>query len=374
MKQLFPLLLLLLIATSCYKKADEQLFDTDIYIPSFTSNFRIQSIENSENVMISSLNPWQDAENVVSRLLIVRDSVIPHNLDIQILKGNAQRIICMSSTHIAMIDALDKTERIVGVSGFQYISNPKIISRSDIIPDVGYEGNIDYEAIIKAKPDLILLFSINGASAMEAKLKELGIPYIYIGDYLEENPLGKAEWIVAISEILGIREKGIEKFNSIVHNYTHLKHLVDSVVLESPKVMVNAPFLDSWFMPSTKSYIATMIKDAGGEYIYRKNTGNASNPIDLEEALKLVSEADYWINIGTVNSIEELKVACPAFLSAECVKQGRLYNNNHISSPGGGNDCYESGVVNPDLILKDMIKIFHPQLIEENFTYYHKLK
>lgn len=117
-----------------------------------------------------------------------------------------------------------------------------------------------------------------------------------------------------------------------------------------------------------------MIEDAGGDYVYKKNTGTTSEAIDLEEALSLVSLADYWINIGSINTLQELKAEFPKFKNATCIINENAYNNNLKKSEGGGNDCYESGVVNPDLILRDMIKIFHPELVTEIFTYYHKLQ
>lgn len=109
----------------------------------------------------------------------------------------------MSSTHIAMLDAIGETGRVVGVSGIDYISNPDIQARRDSVGDVGYEGNINYELLLSLDPDLVLLYGVNGASSMEGKLKELDIPFMYVGDYLEESPLGKAEWLLALSEIIG---------------------------------------------------------------------------------------------------------------------------------------------------------------------------
>lgn len=349
-------------------------FDKDIYEPTYSSNFSINGNNESNDILISVYNPWQGAQNVISDLLIVRDSIKPVNYKGQLLKGNAERIVCMSSTHIAMLDALDAVDRIVGISGKQYVSNDKILASSKFIAEVGYEGNMDYETLVNIKPDLVLLFSVNGASSLEPKLKELNIPFIYIGDYVEESPLGKAEWLVPIAEIIGNREKGIEIFNNIVLRYEDLKNKIIENDLNYPKVMLNAPFNGSWYMPSSQSYVARMVADAGGDYVYKKNTGNSSLPIEKEEALLLVSQADVWLNIGSMNSLDEVKKNFPDFTTTNCILNGNLYNNNLRSSPGGGNDCYESGIVNPDLILRDLIKIFHPHLIEEDFVYYKHLE
>lgn len=356
---------------SC-KKSAEHIFSENIYTAVETANFKITGDENSQNTIISVYNPWQGAEEEVCSLLILREGHTMQDYKGPILEKEAKRIVCMSSTHIAMLDALGMTDRIVGVSGKEYITNPKIRNSANI-PDIGYEGNIDYETLISLKPDLVLLFSINGNSGMEEKLKEFKIPYLYIGDYVEDKPLGKTEWIIPIAEVVGAREKGIEKFKEISFRYNELKESIKDIKEKNPKVMVNAPFGDSWFMPSTESYVASMIADAGGDYIYNKNSGNSSLPIEREEALRLVSEADVWINIGNLNNVSELNSLLPGFNETSCVKNRKLYNNNAVSTPQGGNDCYESGVINPDLILKDLIKIFHPDIIESEFTYYHQL-
>lgn len=345
-----------------------------IYKPEISSGFEIREIKNSNAEVISVFNPWQDADNVVNKLLISPEGGDFKNSDIQVLKGTPNRIICMSSTHIAMLDELGAIDKVAGVSGMPYISNKYILENKDRIPDIGYEGNIDYEQLVAVNPDLVLLFSVNGASGMEPKLKELGIPFLYVGDYVEEEPLGKVEWIVALAEVLGKREKGIEVFKKVSGNYNALKKKVEEASEPTPTVMVNAPFGDSWFMPSSESYVAKMIRDAGGKYIYEKNTGSSSLPIEQETALKLVSETDFWINIGSVKSKDELINDFPKFAQASCIKEGRIFNNNLKATPGGGNDCYEKGAVRQDLILSDLIKIFHPQLIEEDFNFYHRLE
>ena len=114
-----------------------------------------------------------------------------------------------------MLDVLGAVDRVAGVSGIDFISNRYIQAHRDSVGDIGFDGNINYELLLSLDPDIVLLYGVNGASAMEGKLKEVGIPYMYVGDYLEESPLGKAEWLVAISEIIGQRDKGIAIFRDI---------------------------------------------------------------------------------------------------------------------------------------------------------------
>lgn len=373
-------LVLLAVATlmpSCGDSKASKLNDYNepVYTPEYTSDFRIDGAEGRESVMITVSNPWQGADSVKYQLFISRSGEsAPDGFAGQALDGEAKRIVAMSSTHIAMLDAIGEAGRIVGVSGLDYISNPNIQSRRDRVADVGYEGNINYELLLSLEPDMVLLYGVNGASSMEPKLKELGIPFMYVGDYLEESPLGKAEWLVALSEVVGKREDGEKVFAEIPARYNAIKEKVANSVTDAPTVMLNTPYGDSWFMPSTESFVAQLVRDAGGDYIYKKNTGNTSMPIDLEEAYKLTSEADMWLNVGMANSLAELRTMCPKFTDTHCFRSGNVYNNNLRTNAAGGNDYFESGVVKPDVVLRDMVKIFHPELIEEDFVYYQQLK
>lgn len=376
LKNLSLMVLLALAFAGCRGKSSQLAdFNKQLYAPEYASGFEIEGADGRQSVLVSVMNPWQGADSVTTRLFISRNGEpVPEGFDGQVLEGDARRIVAMSSTHIAMLDAIGETGRVVGVSGLDYISNSDIQARRDSIGDVGYEGNINYELLLSLDPDLVLLFGVNGASAMESKLKELGIPFMYVGDYLEESPLGKAEWLVALSEVVGKRAKGEKVFADIPVRYNALKQKVAGAVLDAPSVMLNTPYGDSWFMPSTENYVVRLITDAGGDYIYKKNTGNTSTPIDMEEAYLLASEADMWLNVGMANTLDELKAACPKFTDTRCFRNGEVYNNNARTNAAGGNDYWESAVVNPDLLLRDLVKIFHPELVKEDFVYYKQLK
>lgn len=374
--QLAVVALCAIVVAACGRKSVSlEDFDKPVYMLEYASGFDIKGADSKQSVLLTVTNPWQGADGIAVQLFIARDGeTAPEGFDGQVLEGDADRIVAMSSTHIAMLDAIGEVDRVVGVSGIDYISNPDIQARRDRIGDVGYEGNINYELLLSLDPDLVLLYGVNGASGMELKLRELGIPFMYVGDYLEESPLGKAEWMVALSEVVGCRSEGEKVFAEIPVRYNVLRKKVADNVLDAPSVMLNTPYGDSWFMPSTESYVARMVKDAGGDYIYKKNTGNASVPIDLEEAYLLASQADMWLHVGMANTLDELRAACPKFIDTRCFRGGQVYNNNARTNAAGGNDYFESGVVHPELVLRDLIKIFHPELVEEDFVYYKRLK
>ena len=350
-------------------------YSSVLYTPEYASGFTIKGAGGCESALLTTSNPWQDADSVDVELFVRRNGErIPDGFTGQVLEGDAKRIVAMSSTHIAMLDALGEADRIVGVSGIDFITNKTIRENKDEIADIGFDGNINYELLVSVNPDLVLLYGVTGASAMEGKLRQLRIPFMYVGDYMEESPLGKAEWIVALSEVIGKRAEGEKVFSGLPDRYDSLKGRVDSLNGKKPEVMINTPYSNAWFMPSDKSYMIQLIRDAGGNYVYKKNQGNSSIPVDIEEAYMLAVESDVWINTGVLNSLEELKAACPKFMDTECVRKGKVYNNNLRTTPSGGNDFYESAIVHPDLVLRDLIKIFHPDAVPEEFVYYKKLQ
>lgn len=365
----------LLFLTSCIsnKKTSLEAFNQDIYTPEYAAGFKILGATNVQSTLIQVFNPWQGSKEVEMFYFISRNGEqAPTGFTGPTIPAGAKRIVCMSSSYIAMLDALGQVNRIVAVSGIDYVSNPYILAHKDSIKDMGPEMN--YELLLGLKPDIVLLYGIGDAqTAITDKLKELSIPYIYMGEYLEESPLGKAEWMVVLSELTDSREKGIEIFSEIPKRYLSLKALTESVG-QCPTVMFNMPWNDSWVMPSTKSYMAQLVADAGAEYIYKENSSNSSTPIGLETAYGLIQKADYWINVGSATSLDELKTVNPKFADAKAVRERTVYNNNLRLTPTGGNDYWESAVVHPDMVLRDLIHIFHPELVPDSLYYYRYLE
>ena len=372
---IFILCAILWCMCSCGSSSNIEDFNLSVYIPNYATGFHILGAEGKQSTLIRITNPWQSANDVETMLFIARGGEkVPDGFRGQVLHSDAKRIVCMSSSHIAMLDVMESVGNVVGVSGKDFITNPYIAANRHSIADVGYDSNINFELLVAQRPDIVLLYGVTGACSMQSKLEELGIPYIYIGEYVEEDPLGKTEWLIVIAEIIGKREQGIAYFSEVPKRYNHLKSMAADAILPQPKVMLNTPYADSWFMPSTSSYLARLIADAGGDYIYKKNTSNHSQPIDIEEAALLTTEADIWLHVEGVSSLKDLRQQYPKFAKMPCVQRGEIYNCDKRSILGGGNDYWESGVVQPDVVLRDLIKIFHPELVSEEFVYYRKIE
>lgn len=377
MNEWIPVLMAgILFTFSCGRSGhdDSNVFVVPKYQPEYAKGFEIYGADSGESRVVRTLMPWQGAENISTELLICgKDDEVPEGYGGQVLKGDAKRIVCMSSTQVGMLDALGLSERIVGVSRKNLIGNEYVNRHSDEIADVGFVGEMDYESLVACHPDIVLMYGMFGASPDEAKLSQLGIPFAYIGDYMEESPLGKAEWLVAIAEIAGIADKGKNVFAKIPVKYEEVRKTVPALSGDKrPKVMMNSPYEDVWFMSPKGSYLASMVHDAGASYVFDLDTGTEAVKIGQEEALKLLSQSEFWLNAGSAGSVAKLQSMYPKLADVKCVREGNVYNNTLRTTPGGGNDYYESGVVHPDLILSDLIKIFHPELAQDKEFHYFK--
>lgn len=346
-------------------------FDHSVYAPSYALGYEILG-DDASNSLIRVSRPWQGDAVVEQSLAIFADEASARGYEGQYIVGRAERVVCMSTSHIAMIELLGRSESIVGVSGKQYIMS-KAIAGNPKVKDVGYDSSLDYEALVVLRPDVVLLYGVSAENtALTAKLRELHLPYLYLGDYTERSPLGKAEWLVAVAEIMGCREEGEQMFRDIVERYNAVRNRVVRTEY-SPKVMFNTPYQEVWYMPSDDSYMVQLLEDAGGTYIFKgRNTTAGSVGISLEEAYLLVTEADFWLNVGQCSSLEELRQSAPHFARCAVVERGDVYNNNARRTKAGGSDFWESAIVRPDVVLEDMVKILHKE--DSTLYYHHRLK
>ena len=366
----FLIYILALITTSCSSRGNsnvEQL--RPLYTPKYATSFSLGTDSLSRTVLTIT-NPYQSDKPFEQKIYLLNDTdtapAAAHSLRIP-----AERISSLSSSHIAMLDAVGCADKVVGVSGIKFITNSSV--RSSAI-EIGYDSALDFERIKAIGTDLILLYGLYGEdSATTTKLNQLGIPYIYIGDYIEPSPLAKAEWIVAISALCGKMSEGIEYFTALEQRYNALKAQAASYT-SRPKVMLNTPYNDTWFMPPVRNYAVQLIADAGAEYIYPQNNSSESVAISLEQALLLASTADVWIHLGQISSLAQLKAENPKFASVPAIVNGRIYNNTKRTTPYGGSDFWESGTVNADIVLQDMIKLLHHNSPTDSLYYYKRLE
>lgn len=379
------LLALLLTACDGRKNYSTTDFDREVYTPAYAAGFDIRGTENDAATLITVRNPWQGAEQVEQHLLVLHDeTAAPVGFDGEIVRAPVHRVACLSSSHVALFDALGEVRRIKGVSGIDYIANPYVRAHRlcGEVRDIGYDTNLDFELLAVMRPNVVLLYGVTGENtAVTGKLRELKIPYLYIGDYLEPSPLGKAEWLMVAAELCGCRDRGAEIFAETAERYNTMARRVRNYVEQEipdmaclPKALLNTPYRDTWFMPPANNYMVRLIRDAGGDTYTVSEEGNSSLPVDMEQAYLLAADADVWLNVGACNTLGELTAQNPKFAEIPAVRNRQVFNNNRRQTPGGGSDFWESGAVHPDLLLHDLATILHPALGADTLTYYKRLE
>jgi iron complex transport system substrate-binding protein len=336
--------------------------------------FSIATIPNGH--IVSVFNPWQGAKDITYSYALTESdhNLVPQNVN-EAISVPVSRIVCLSTTHIAFIDYLNKTDLVIGISGANYVSNPSLRERvkNGMVKDVGYEQALNYELIVSLKPEVVFSYGVGAEMAgYVQKFNDLKIPVVFIGDYLEESPLGKAEWLKVFGLFVGKSIEADSLFNIIEEDYLNTKQLVSDVT-SRPTVFLNTPWKDVWYFPGNKGYMATLINDAGGDYILSRLQGNQSHPFSLEAAIEQGINADIWINTGSSASIKEITDVVPMVRRFSSITNGKVFNNNLRLNEFGGNDFWESGVVNPHLVLRDLVKIFHPDSIQHKMVYYQQL-
>ncbi len=265
------------------------------------------------------------------------------------------RIICMSSSHVAALSAIGAVNTVKGVSGLRYISDP-LLDR-DAVEDVGYDAALDYETVLRLNPDLLVTYAVNGADpAYVSKLRSLGVKTLVLHDHLENHPLARAEYVRLFGALTGRQQAADSLFAQIRDSYQRSVSSADRG--ETVKVLINIPYGDAWYIPGEQGYMSRLVEDAGGVVLGSAAGSSASSVISLEKAYEYSLDADLWLNPGSCTTRDELVHAHHMFQRfGPIVDDLPIYNNIRCVNEAGGNDFWERGAIRPDLILQDLIYI-----------------
>ena len=274
-------------------------------------------------------------------------------------------IVCMSSSYIGFLDALGCDSVVTAVSGLGYVSDPEVREQA---VDVGYDAALDYETILKRKPDLLLTYAVSAAEPPYlAKLRELGVRTVLLHEHLESHPLARAEYIKLFGLLTGRAALADSLFSDIRDRYLSLVQETDS----PRKVLVNIPYADQWYIPGGDNYMTRLICDAGGAVLGAVPGRFESSVISVEKAYEYAQEADCWLNPGWCSTKAQLRSVHPLFVDFPVLAKP-VWNNTKQTTPGGGNAFWETGPARPDLILQDLRAIFDGT--EVPMSYYFELK
>ncbi len=288
-----------------------------------------------------------------------------------------KNIASLSSIYCAMLAELNLTDKISAIESVDYYNNQNIVEgvKSGRIKEIAKGPELNVEQTLMLHPDLILMFGM-GDPRQDVNLKILNsnIPVAISLDHLEEHPLARAEWIKFIAAFFEKERLADSLFNITEKNYNYLKQICDTVKFK-PTVLTEIRYADAWYVPGGKSFMSHLLNDAGATYIWRNNEKTGSLPLSFEQVYTEAKDADFWLNLFiNVHSKKDLLSFDERYNLFSAFKNDKLYNNNLHVNNNGFSDYWETGMAKPDELLKDIIKIFHPNLLPEyQLKYYKKI-
>lgn len=287
-----------------------------------------------------------------------------------VIETPVRRVICMTTLQLANFIKLDATERIVGMTSTHYLFNEKMKEQinNGKTGQIGIEGNFDSELILALHPDIILVspFKRGGYET----IKDLDIPLVTFLGYKETTPLGQAEWLKFAAMLLGQEKQANEEFTEIERKYLDLEKLCKAAT-NRPTVLSGEMRSGNWYVVGGKSYLAKQFYDASAQYFLKDNTETGGFNMDFESVYAQGANADYWRMLvsHTGNySYDVMKQSDARYADFKAFKNKKVVYCNLRQKP-----FYEKAPVEPEVVLADLIKAFHPELLPEHKPVYYEL-
>ena len=327
--------------------------------------------------LLHILQPFNDKQDTITYLLYANGSEKPEGVDyLASIATPIQKMVVQSTTHIALADELNALEVISGMTSTQFVYNPTLKKRIEEgkVKEVGEGEQLSQENIMFMQPDLLMVSGFSSASFYKnyKNLIDAGVPVLINSDWMEQDMLGRAEWLKVLGYLLGKQDLANQQFEKIEKLYNQYAE-IGRTAKEKPMVIGGLPFKGAWSVAGAKSYIAQLLTDAGAEWNWAGDSSSVSLQMDFESVYPIGLQAEYWVRVGTVRSKAELLAKDSRFEDFKSVQLGNLYNNTKRMTPDGlGNDYWESGLIKPHLILADIIKIIHPELLQEHELYFYE--
>ena len=305
-------------------------------------------------------------------------ALVPRNVKATLPEGYTEvrvpidRTIVMTMLQLSNFTALDAHDVVKGITGTKNLFNKDILRRvkEGGIVKIGMEGDFNPELILAANPQVIFIspFKRGGYDVIQ----ETGITLIPHLGYKELDPLGQAEWIKYVAMFIGKEKEADKLFAEIEQRYLELKQKV-AATKERPTVFSGEMHGGNWYAVGGKNHLAQIFRDAGAEYVMKdNNTGGV--PIEYEKMYATAANADYWRILNSFPgdfSYDALKASEPRNALFKAFKDHHVIYCNMKKTP-----YYETSPVSPDVVLADLVAIFHPELMPADYqpTYYHLLK
>jgi iron complex transport system substrate-binding protein len=319
--------------------------------------------------------PWNEATETFQYVLVQCGAPTPDGYDdLPVIEIPVQRVITMSSTQLPHLHKLNRLDNLIGHESFQYVNTPEVraLIEAGKLVEIGSGAGVNIEAAIDADPDLILPYSLgNPEQDAHPKLIEAGLPVVLTAEYMETSPLGRVEWVKFMALFFNEEAQANVSFAGTAARYNEMAQLAKSVT-DKPTAFTGIPRGDSWYVAGGRSYVAQFLADAGAQYLWADDESTGTSPLAVEAVFEKVYDGDFWFNTSSWTTLDDVLGADSRLADLAAYQSGNIYNNNARLNENGGNDYWESGLANPDVILADLIKIMHPELLPDHELVYYR--
>ncbi|WP_281337261.1 ABC transporter substrate-binding protein [Flavobacterium eburneipallidum] len=322
--------------------------------------------------IIKITSPWPEAKENFTYILQEKNGIIPDSLkQFTVIPIPLKSIVVTSTTHIPALELLGVENTLIGFPNTDYISSEKTRKRIDAgkVRQVGVNENLNTEVLIDINPDLIVSFGLNNSNPTLDNLQKSGLKVMLNGDWTEQSPLGKAEWIKFFGALYGLDSKANTIFSEIEKEYKTTLALVQKATTK-PTVLSGAMYQEQWYVPQGESWAALFLKDAKSQYLWADTRGTGSLAISFENILEKAQNADFWIAPGDFSSLKEMSDSNPHYNQFASFKNKKVYSYSLNKGEKGGILYFEWSPTRPDWVLKDLIKIFHPELLPNHKLFF----
>jgi iron complex transport system substrate-binding protein len=353
------------------KKTNEQESLADVS-PQYAKGFKISRTKNATWVEVTY--PYQGATSGYKYLLVERGLTPPaHDEDVTVIYTPINSIICTATSHLPLLDYLEESDKLVGFPSLDFVSSEKIRKRIDEghVQELGVDKGLNMEQITLLKPDLLMGYTMTGDLGQYKKIEQLGVPVVMNAEYLEEHPLGRAEWIKFMALFFNKEKEAEVVFKMIEENYLNTKALVTNT-FPQPTALCGVVYSDAWFLPGGQNYNSKLLKDAGYKYLWEDDLSKGYLQLSFESVYGKAREADFWIGVASFESLNEIKNADARYTKFRPFQTKQVYSYDARKGAKGGSEFLELGYLRPDIILKDLVKISRPTLMPEYKLYFYK--
>lgn len=309
--------------------------------------------------------PWPDAKKEYTYILKEENQIVPDSLkQFSIISVPIKSIVVTSTTHIPSLEMLGVENTLVGFPNLNYISSDKVRARIDAgkIREIGNNESLNTEVVIDMQPNVVVGYGIDNNNPSIDNLEKNGLEVLLNGDWNEQTPLGKAEWIKFFGALFNKQIQADTIFKKIENDYKNTINLAKSVT-KKPTVLLGDIYEGKWYLPNGNSWGCQLIKEAKGNYLWSSTTGTGSLSLSFETVFEKAKEAQIWITSGQFSTLSEMNNANPHYAEFTAFKNKKVYSLVTQKGKKGGVLYYELGPNRPDIVLKDLLKILHPELL-----------